>query len=522
MVVEEKSQNTHTYPTTSEVVEEIKRMGDIGFPIAAMGLVGYLKNMILVVCMGRLGSMELAGAALAIGFTNITGYSVLSGLAMGMEPLCTQAIGSGNFSLVSLTLQRTIFMLLLTSLPICLWWLKLEPFMLCLHQNPDITRVASIYCRFSIPDLIANSFLHPIRIYLRSKGTTWPLLWCTLLSIIIHIPMLIFFTFKLHLGVPGIAISSFVANFNTLFFLLSYMFYMNISNKDSLYIPLLKISSPMSLPQNFTSGNNNNVTTTTTLGKEWGMLIKFSIQSCLGVCLEWWWYEFMTILAGYLHNPRVALASAGIVIQTTSLMYTLPMALSASVSTRVGNELGAGQPERATLSSIVAIGMALTSSILGLLWTTLGKEKWGRIFTSDSEVLEMTMAVLPIIGVCEVANCPQTTSCGILRGSARPGVGACINFYSFYLVGAPLAIVLAFVLKLGLVGLCYGLLAAQVTCVASILVVIYNTDWKRESLKAKGLVGKSSIPCDTLVTHRNQTVKCEECVVFLNENNSQK
>ncbi|KAK7374273.1 hypothetical protein VNO80_07701 [Phaseolus coccineus] len=79
----------------------------------------------------------------------------------------------------------------------------------------------------------------------------------------------------------------------------------------------------------------------------------------------------MTILAGYLHNPRVALATAGIVIQTTSLMYTLPTALSASVSTRVGNELGAGQPERARLSTIVAIGMALSSSILGLLWTTL-------------------------------------------------------------------------------------------------------------------------------------------------------
>jgi MATE family multidrug resistance protein len=45
--------------------------------------------MILVVCMGRLGSLELAGGALAIGFTNIIGYFVLSRLAMGMEPLCS-------------------------------------------------------------------------------------------------------------------------------------------------------------------------------------------------------------------------------------------------------------------------------------------------------------------------------------------------------------------------------------------------------------------------------------------------
>ncbi|KAL2341781.1 hypothetical protein Fmac_009721 [Flemingia macrophylla] len=515
MVAEEKSQKT-SYPTTAEVVEELKRMGDIGVPIAAMSLVGYLKNMVLVVCMGRLGSLELAGGALAIGFTNITGFSVLSGLATGMEPLCTQAFGSRNFSLVSLTLKRTIFMLLVASLPISLLWFKLEPLMLSLHQDPEVTKVASIYCFFSIPDLVANSFLHPIRIYLRSKGTTWPLLWCTLLSILIHIPIVAFLTFKLHLGVPGIAMSAFVANFNTLFFLLSYMLYMRFS-KGSLSMPLL-ISHPLSSRQQEQSlATVVSATTTSSQGKEWGMLIRFSIQSCLGVCLEWWWYEFMTILAGYLSNPRVALATAGIVIQTTSLMYTLPTALSASVSTRVGNELGAGQPQRARLSTVVAIGMALASSILGLVWTTLGRERWGRVFTSDSEVLELTMSVLPIIGVCELANCPQTTSCGILRGSARPGVGAGINFYSFYLVGAPVAIVMAFFWRLGLVGLCYGLLAAQIACVVSILVVVYNTDWERESLKAKSLVGKTS-SCDTMEEDQ-EVVKCEEGIVFLNENN---
>ena len=174
-----------------QVLEEVKRMTNIGFPISAMSLVGYLKNLTLVVCMGRLGSLELVGGSLAIGFTNITGYSVLSGLAMGMEPLCTQAFGSRNFSLLSLTLHRIILMLLLFSLPISLLWLNLQPLMLFLHQNPYITRVATLYCRFAILDLIANSFLHLFRIYLRSRGTTWPLLWCTLLSILLHLPTIV-------------------------------------------------------------------------------------------------------------------------------------------------------------------------------------------------------------------------------------------------------------------------------------------------------------------------------------------
>ncbi|KAJ8766507.1 hypothetical protein K2173_022566 [Erythroxylum novogranatense] len=485
------AQSSHTYPTMPEVVQELKKMADIGFPIVTMGLVGYFKNMVLVVCMGRLGSLELAGGALAIGFTNITGYSLLSGLAMGMEPLCSQAFGSRNMSLAFVSLKRTIFILLLASVPIGFLWVNLKPLMLSLHQDPDITGVASSYCLFTVPDLIANSLLHPLRIYLRSKGTTWPLMWCTFVSTLLHLPITIFLAFTLSFGVPGIAISNSISNFNTLLLLLSYIYFTRTPDQS-----LDSSESPEPLLQSSSS---------TSLGAEWMVLLRLAIPSSVAVCLEWWWYELMTILAGYLDKPRVALAASAIVIQTTSLMYTLPTSLSASVSTRVGNELGAGRPYKARLATVVAIGLALLSSLLGLLLTTLGRDPWGKVFSADSDVLELTMTVLPIIGLCELANCPQTTSCGILRGTARPCIGAGINFYSFYLVGAPVAIVLAFVSKLGLVGLCYGLLTAQITCVVSILVVVYKTDWETESLKAKHLVGKSDS-----FAHADQTIVSEQ------------
>lgn len=218
----------------------------------------------------------------------------------------------------------------------------------------------------------------------------------------------------------------------------------------------------------------------------------------------------MTVLAGYLHKPHVALATSAIVIQTTSLMYTLPSALSMSISTRVGNELGAGEPDRAHLATLVAIGLALLTSVFGLLGITFGRETWGKVFTNDSEVLKLTMAALPIIGVCELANCPQTTCSGVLRGSARPSNVARINFCSFYLVGTPVAILLAFVWKLGFLGLCYGLLAAQVACVISILTVIYRTDWEKESSNARQLVGRNS-EC----TFEDQIMDCEQGVGFI-------
>lgn len=64
-------------------------------------------------------------------------------------------------------------------------------------------------------------------------------------------------------------------------------------------------------------------------------LMKLAVPSCLMICLEWWWYEIVTVMAGYLENPTLAVAATGILIQTTSMMYTVPMALAGCVSARV-------------------------------------------------------------------------------------------------------------------------------------------------------------------------------------------
>lgn len=94
---------------------------------------------------------------------------------------------------------------------------------------------------------------------------------------------------------------------------------------------------------------------------------------------------------------------------------------------------------------------------------------------------------LPIVGLCELGNCPQTTGCGVLRGSARPSVGANINLGSFYLVGMPVAVFLGFVVKMGFAGLWLGLLAAQASCALLMVFVLCKTDWVVQVKRAKEL-----------------------------------
>jgi MATE family multidrug resistance protein len=197
----------------------------------------------------------------------------------------------------------------------------------------------------------------------------------------------------------------------------------------------------------------------------------------------------MIILCGLLVNPKATVASMGILIQTTSLVYIFPSSLSFGVSTRVGNKLGANRPGKARRAMIVALSVAIVLGFLAMTFTTTMRHRWARMFTDDQEIIYLTSIALPIIGLCELGNCPQTTGCGVLRGTARPTTGANINLGSFYFVGMPVAIAMGFVFNFDFEGLWLGLLAAQASCVTLMLYVLLRTDWILQAQRARELTG---------------------------------
>ncbi|KAM5575179.1 protein DETOXIFICATION 48 [Rosa sericea] len=465
--VVDQDQELHRWPTISEALQEIKAIGKISGPTTITGLLLYSRAMISMLFLGYLGELELAGGSLSIGFANITGYSVISGLAMGMEPICGQAYGAKQWKLLGLTLQRTVLLLLSTSIPISFMWFNMKRILLWCGQDEEISSVAHTFMIFSIPDLFFLSLLHPLRIYLRTQSITLPLTYCSAISVLLHVPLNFLLVVKLDMGVSGVAIAMVWTNLNLFVLLFAFTYFSNVY-KDSWVSP------------------------SSDCLRGWSSLLALAIPTCISVCLEWWWYEFMIMLCGLLANPKATIASMGILIQTTSLVYVFPSSLSLGVSTRIANELGANRPAKARISMIVSLACAFALGLLAMLFTTLMRHQWGRFFTNDAEILELTAIALPIAGLCELGNCPQTTGCGVLRGSARPTVGANINLGSFYLVGMPVAMLMGFVVKMGFAGLWLGLLAAQGSCALLMLYVLCTTDWMVQVKRASELTAQTN------------------------------
>ncbi|KAF4393948.1 hypothetical protein G4B88_025917 [Cannabis sativa] len=448
----------------NEVSEELRSLVKIAWPIIMTTLLIYSRSIVSMLFLGRLGKTELAGGSLALGFGNITGNSILRGLSTGMDPICCQAYGAKRFSVLSHAFQKTFCLLLLVSIPISALWLNMEPICIWLGQDPATIRVAKIYMAFSVPELLAQAHLHPLRIFLRTQGLTFPLTVAATCSAILHLPINYFLVFHLKLGVAGVALA---LAWNTVNLNLGLLIYILFSNKP------LKPWTGLTIFSTF---------------QGWGPLLKLALPSCAAVCLEWWWYEIMMFLCGILKNPQASLASMGILIQTTGLLYVFPISLSAGLTTRVGHALGSGQPVRAQWTAILGLAFAFGFGLLALVLMIMVRSWWGRLYTDEPQVLDLLSKALPILGLCELGNTPQTAACGVLNGMARPNLGARINLCAFYGVGLPVAVLVTFKFRYGFLGLWIGLLSAQISCLGMMVYVLVQTDWKHQSKRAEEMV----------------------------------
>ncbi|OMO53262.1 Multi antimicrobial extrusion protein [Corchorus capsularis] len=364
----------------SLVMQEARCMDSLALPMILTSILLYCPSMVSILFLGHLGELALVDGSHAIGFANITGYSVCSGLAMGME----------------------------------------------------------------------SSLLHPLGIYLRVQSITMPITLCYALATLLHIPITYLLVLVLKLGIRAVALGSSWTRINLVGSLIIY----------------LKISGVYKRTWCGISWD---------CFRGWRSLLNLSIPSCLSVCLEWWWYEIITLLCGWLSNPQATVALMGILIQTTSLIYIIPSSLSFGMSTRVRNELRANNPLKAKLAATVGLFSTFILGFSALAFAILVGKKWVTIFTKDPEIIALTWMVLHILGLRELGSCPQTTGCGVLRGTARPKLGANINLGCFYLIGMPIAVWLSFFAGFDFKGLWFGLLAAQVSCMVTMVFIVART-----------------------------------------------
>ncbi len=198
-------------------------------------------------------------------------------------------------------------------------------------------------------------------------------------------------------------------------------------------------------------------------------------------CLELWTHHGMVIVAGLLPNAELETSTLSICITTVTILYTIPYGISAAVSTRVSNELGAGQPGAARAAVAVGVSMSLTESVLMATLLYTKRHVWGCAFSGDEEVVESVAECIPFIAVLILVDSISGVLCGVARGCGWQAAGAAGNLAAFYMVGWPAAVVLAFVYDLKVKGLCIGLLLGMLVQAVTYGMLTIVTDWEKQA-----------------------------------------
>ncbi|KAK8324759.1 hypothetical protein V6Z12_A11G004500 [Gossypium hirsutum] len=212
--------------------------------------------------------------------------------------------------------------------------------------------------------------------------------------------------------------------------------------------------------------------------------LRLAIPSAIMVCLEMWSFEMMVLLSGLLPNPKLQTSALSICLNTAATVWMIPFGLSGAVSTRVSNELGAGNPEAARLAVNVVIAMAIFEALLVGSILMLIRNILGYAYSNEVEVVKYVAALLPLVAISNLLDSLQCILSGNARGCGWQKIGAYINLGSYYIVGIPCAVLLAFVLNVGGKGLWLGIICALAVQVTSLSIVTIRTNWEQEARKA--------------------------------------
>ncbi len=87
----------------------------------------YMTALVSTAFVGHLGSSVLSSVVTAASLYNVTGLSLLIGLASAMETLCGQAFGAKNYRMLGLELQRATLICLVACIPISIFWQHSAP-----------------------------------------------------------------------------------------------------------------------------------------------------------------------------------------------------------------------------------------------------------------------------------------------------------------------------------------------------------------------------------------------------------
>ncbi|XP_020528393.1 protein DETOXIFICATION 18 isoform X3 [Amborella trichopoda] len=179
-------------------------------------------------------------------------------------------------------------------------------------------------------------------------------------------------------------------------------------------------------------------------------------------------------------------------ISMESLHYIFPflkLAISsavmvcAAVSTRVSNEIGAGNPQRAKNAVWVTLKLSVGLGVIMVISLATGHKLWASAFSGSQRIKNEFASMTMLLASSILLDAIQGVLSGVARGCGWQHLAAWTNLAAFYGVGVPIAVFLAFKLELHAHGLWLGLICGLFCQVCILILIMLRSSWSSIVIK---------------------------------------
>jgi putative MATE family efflux protein len=189
------------------------------------------------------------------------------------------------------------------------------------------------------------------------------------------------------------------------------------------------------------------------------------------------WIVIMRIVAFY-GSP--AIAAYTIALRIIEFVFLPAWGLGNAAATLVGQNLGAGQPDRAERSAWQAAGYnTIFMTVLGVL-SVLAAPWIAALFSSDPDVLRYGTSCIRILGIGYPMYAVGMVMVQSLNGAGDTATPSILNLLCFWLVQIPVAWWLAEALDLGPNGTFSAIVIAESLLTVLSVIVFRRGAWKQQ------------------------------------------
>jgi len=413
-----------------------------------------LYNIVDTIIIGRYigtDALAAAGASFPVIFVLI---SLVIGVTTGTTIIISQYFGAKDYEAVKRAIDTAFIFLFFASILLTVAGILGIGMIWRLIGLPEhLVADATLYFNIFAAGLVLMFGYNATSAILRGLGDSKTPLYFLIISTILNIGFDLLFVLVFHWGVAGVAVATVLAQ--GIAFGLS-IIYLNRTHKiirfayrgltfdREIFRNSLRIGLPTGFQHTFVALS---------------MMALMSIVSRFGAAT----------IAAYTIAGRIDMFAA------------LPaMNFGLALSTFVGQNLGAGKPERIRAGLRSTLIMANVISVLVSLTAWFFGRELMRVFTTDAEVIEIGYSYLVIVSSFYIIFSSMFVTQGVLRGAGDTLVTMFITLFSLWALRIPFSYLLS--LRYGTDGIWWGIPIAWLFGFVASYIYYMSGRWKRKAV----------------------------------------